>query len=201
MGKIIWQILFWFQHLTRLLLVLFLLLCQVLTLTFQPPLVLNDLATQRTYCELLAKDALLLEYQWATPDVRGQAISEMQDVLPLWEQEQKFLAKSKNGQVQLFMLQSQTHFVPLDTAIHVLLAHPHAPADPVQVTIILAHEQGYQHILGQLTTYSLGVVVSYDQQLFFCESITLILLLLTMGTDPLLRRKMQKEPPSPHSIK
>lgn len=137
----------------------------------------NQAGFQRTRGERIAKDALILQYH-SSPLERTQAISEMQDTLPLWMQTEKGLQygdaslglpRHPPPQVLLSLIQAQSDYLPMQIAAQKILANT-GHIDPSQTQIILDHEHGYA------VTANL-VVLAWQQdiddifyQLFWIES-------------------------------
>ena len=102
---------------------------------------INAAGIQRTRAEVLAKDALILEYR--PVDMHPQAISDIQTTLPLFEQEQAALSTDARPDVQIIATQEKPDYLAIDAAAHVILAKPDGPVDPIQVAIILMHDRQY----------------------------------------------------------
>jgi len=112
-------------------------------------------ARQRVLEEHIVKNVLILAYR--PQDEHTEAISEIQTALPVWEEVENGL---QNGDaslgisshmpqdIKLMLLQAQPDFVYLDTSARHILAHP-SPVDPVQISIVLQHDQGYYIAMGQ----------------------------------------------------
>jgi hypothetical protein len=192
MKKRFWRILFWGNVIARVLLLAFHVLCLFSALVFEPPIILTDISLQHTRCERVAKDVLVLQYHWSNTSERAQAISELQDLLPLWEREQATIGRSKNAQVQLFMLQAAPDFFPIDIAVRSILAHDTIPADPIQVQIVLAHERDYTLTMNQLLSLLEAQVSDYEIQLFISEMVALILILVLTIIDHIVRTQEAK---------
>lgn len=113
-------------------------------------------ARQRALEERLVKDTLLLTYRSSTDE--AEAVSEMQTALPLWEKVQNGLYSGDPSlgmpqrlpsDLKLLIVQAQPDFFYLDSAFHHILAHPN-PVDPVQLTIVLQHNQSYYLAMEQV---------------------------------------------------
>lgn len=111
---------------------------------------------QRVLQQRIVKDVLILAYRTSLDD-HAEAISELQTVLPVWEQVQKGLQKGDSSlgispnlptDVKLLLIQSQPDFAYLDAAAHQVLKNP-SPVDLVQLSIILQHDQPYYLTMGQ----------------------------------------------------
>lgn len=114
---------------------------------------------QRALEERIVKNVVVLAYQ---PESHVQAVSELQNTLPTWEQVQNGLmngdqslgiSANQPDDVKLLLLQAQSDFVSIDTAVHQILAHP-SQVDPTQLTIVLGHEQAYYTTMAHVDTVS-----------------------------------------------
>lgn len=128
------------------------------------PLIPNDtlgttriIARQRTIEQLIVKDVLILSYRDTADHV--QAISELQNALPAWEQVEHGLQNGDASlgispnlppEVKLLVLQAQSDFTSIDTAAHQILAHS-SPVDQTQLMIILQHEHTYSVTMFQMS--------------------------------------------------
>lgn len=119
--------------------------------------VIRIIARQRTLEQIIVKDVLILAYRPAPDHV--QAISEIQNALPTWEQVQTGLQKGDDSlgishnlppEIHLLLLQSQSDFTSIDTAAHQVLAHP-SKIDQTQLLIILQHERAYSLAMFQVS--------------------------------------------------
>lgn len=112
-------------------------------------------ARQRVLEERIVKDVLILACR--PQDEHTEAISEMQTVMPVWEEVEKGLQNGDTslnispnlpGDFKMMMLQAQPDYSYLDAAARRILAHPE-PADQTQVSIVLQHSQGYYLYMGE----------------------------------------------------
>lgn len=103
---------------------------------------------QRALEERIVKDVLTLACQ---PTSKVQAINELQTTLPTWEQVQVGLLNGDASlgispnppeDINLLLLQAQSDYMSIDTAIHQILAHP-STVDQLQIAIVLQHDSGY----------------------------------------------------------
>lgn len=107
--------------------------------------------SQRMRIERLTKNALLLYSHTTTPLQRSQAVSEIQDTLPVWGKVQAGLL-SGDGDLGLpasvpqdiayQVTLSNADFIPLHTAFVKIAAQPKV-SDPVQLQVVMAHEYPY----------------------------------------------------------
>ncbi|HEX3640213.1 MAG TPA: hypothetical protein VHV10_02865 [Ktedonobacteraceae bacterium] len=118
--------------------------------------VIRLIARQRTIEQQIVKDVLILDRPAGN---YIQAISELQNSLPAWEQVQIGLQKGDDSlgispnlpaDIKLLILQSLSDFASIDTAARKILAHP-SPVDQIQLTIILQHEHGYSLTMFQVS--------------------------------------------------
>jgi hypothetical protein len=108
--------------------------------------------------EFIAKDVLILEYK---PNNRSQAISELQTVMPTFQQVQKgFLSgditlglpSNPPDNVRAALLASQSDYLAIVTAVNHLTAQTDSNPDPIQVNIVLQHERFYVTEMYQVIT-------------------------------------------------
>jgi len=108
----------------------------------------DDIATlrvatfQAAISQRIAKDALELEGK--DMGLQVQAIGELQTMLPIFENQQMQLSEQPTlPDIQPLLLMSQADFLSMDMAMRTLLANLSAPADPIEVQVILMHERTY----------------------------------------------------------
>lgn len=155
---------------------------------------------QRTRCEIIAKSALILAYRPAAEHV--QAISDLQVVLPLFQQEQTTLASYHSDTLQAYLLQAQPDYFAIVKAAQNILTNKDKPVvDMVQVNIILAHEQNYLHAMDELLIYGEHRLDARTIQVFIIESsidalIFIIAVLFWIRSEFILKKiSIQKEGP------
>lgn len=155
-----------------------------LTPLFKQPLVtLNNASLQRARSERIAKDAMILQYRPASE--WPQAISELQDTLPLWQQEQTSLAGFPDSQVQLLVLQSNGDYTAMTQATQNILDNSGKSMDPIQTSIIIAHEHNYEVTINQAYTLIQQDIAIQDVQFIGIELIIVILsIALTVFSRP-----------------
>jgi hypothetical protein len=110
--------------------------------------------------EFISKDVLVLAYRPMT--YHSQAVSELQTVLPAFQQVQVGLLKgdvslglpnNPPDNVRAALLASQSDYLAIITAVNHLLAHPDASnPDPIQIEIVLQHEHLYIGEMYQVVT-------------------------------------------------
>jgi hypothetical protein len=137
---------------------------------------------QRALEERIVKDALTLTYQ---PSSRVQAVSELQNTLPVWEQVQNGLmngdtslgiSPNQPSDTKLLLLQAQSDFVNMDTSARQILAHP-SPVDATQLSIILQHEQSYYTTMAHVDSLSEDHIL-WITRLYFGIGIAISIVLL-----------------------
>lgn len=132
----------------RIILVALLLACFLIPLIKSPTNALRKASLQQARVERIAKDVMILEYRPAIE--HAQALSELQDTLPVWQDEQSALAQFNDQQVQLLLLQSNADYTPMTAALKIILSQPASQIDPLQVSIILNHEHDYAVTINQI---------------------------------------------------
>jgi hypothetical protein len=124
---------------------------QTILVSFSEAELLRQTTLQSTRCQRIAKIAQVLG---GTPEIsmRAQYISELQNTLPIWEQQQARALKYKSSDLYLLATQAQPDFVAIDAAAKTILVHPANRADPVQVDIVLQKERNYTVQMSQLAS-------------------------------------------------
>lgn len=112
--------------------------------------ILYQTSLQSMRAQRMSKDVLILTYR---PSIStAQAISEIQNTLPVWEQEQSTLNATVGLDSRPLFVQSQPDYTSIDTALRSILAHAQQPIDRTQVQIVLDHEQHYTQTINQLSS-------------------------------------------------
>ncbi len=102
----------------------------------------NDLASfsqatlQRTRCEVMTKSALVLAYRSAAE--KTPALSDLQIVLPLFQQEQATLLSNGNTQVHRQVLQAAAEYQMMSEAAQAIIAQSDKSVDPAVVNTIVS---------------------------------------------------------------
>lgn len=141
----------------------------------------NDVALhyateQQAISQRIAKDTLILQY--GSPSDHIQAISELQNMLPTWESDQKNLQSSHLPDVsQTLFVSSNTNYVAIDTAVRAILVRPQGPIDAVQAQIIRSQEHSYFIAVSQVANDLLQQEKASKQTLFFIEEGVCVILL------------------------
>jgi hypothetical protein len=160
---------------------------------------ISEADLQRTRCEVIAKSALILAYRPATEHV--QAISDLQVVLPRFQQEQTSLATYHNDIVQGYLLQMQPDYLAITNATQNILAQKDKPIDKIQIDIILAHEHNYLSTMNEFLVYGLQRLDGRTMQVFVIECIIdglllIIVVLFWIRIELLLRRTSWQQQPT-----
>lgn len=180
----------------RVVLVLILLLLLLLPIIKAPSNALRNASLQQARVERIAKDVLILEYRPTSE--HSQAVSELQDTLPVWQQEQTSLATFNDAQVQLLLLQSQSDYTPMTAALQKILATPTSQIDPVQVSIILQHEHDYAVTLNQIAMLIQQDSTSVTTQFFVFSLSALALSIILAIVNQIIARKEQPDGSDSH---
>ena len=130
---------------------------------------INQAGLQRTRVELIAKSALILANRPESEHI--QALSDLQVVLPLFEQEQADLSHNPYGDVQVMLQSIRGSYLAIDTAARSILAHKDR-VEIEQIQIILSKNQDYRAGINQIVT---ALQVHADDQLHQLFSIEIIL--------------------------
>jgi hypothetical protein len=154
---------------------------------------------QRTRAQAIAKNALILAYRPQTE--HSVAISELQNIQPLWEKTEKGLLQgdaslklpvNKPDEVTQLVWQEQPDFLAMDTALKKILQKPDAPADPIQVEIILDHQPKYSLTLASTTAAWQRRIDDAFLHLFWIESAFSIIVFGLLTTIFVLRQVEHK---------
>jgi len=166
---------------------------QLVPLTFNETSILSQVGQQKTRSQRIAKDVYVLAYR--PEDEHAQAVSELQNTLPVWEQTQGQLQAIRiSGNISIYITQSQPDFTAMDTASRKLLAianaNPNAKTDTTQVDIVAEHERGYYLSISQFITAFDQHIQSRMQLLVYIESgIGAAILALTIVQFILIERQ------------
>lgn len=173
----------WAKSVIVALFLLFLVALALFSVIVRPYDIIQATNTQRVRGQLIAKDALILASN--NTSAWPQAISELQDVEPLWQQEEAYLLSLHTTNIKTAMVAVNADYTAMNQAIVTILAR-RGPADPLQVAIILQHERPFSVEMSQIATLMLQDLDGIQQQLFtFSMIIYAIVLVLTIG-DPLV---------------
>lgn len=163
--------------------------------------IMNQAGLQRTRAQAIAKDVMILAYRPAAE--HPQAISELQAVLPRFEQTQAGL---QNGNADLSLPNhvpddillplsaSQSDFVALDTAARLIASHPDTSVDPVELSIVISHASMYSQDMTAVVAAWQTRIDSAFLHIFWWETGLVCLTMLVIGgkylfvTRQILRR-------------
>lgn len=170
--------------------------------------IMNQAGLQRTRAQAIAKDVLILAYR---PTLEHpQAISELQAVLPRFEQTQTAL---QSGDASLQLPQhvpddillplsaSSSDYIALDTAARLIASHPDAPVDPVEMSIVLSHVTMYSQEMTAVVAAWQTRIDGAFLHLFWWEIGLVAAVMLVIGgkyffvTQRILRRLSETEAP------
>jgi len=150
-----------------------------------PANVMNAVGAQRMRVERLTKDVLILANH-PTVSTRAQAVSEVQDTLPVWQETQTGLQvgdsalglpKRPYADVVTLVIGAGVDYVPLAVALQKIEAHP-AQIDPIQVQIVLSHENGYLTTMSNVNRLWQDHIDGVFSQLFWIETCLIVAILV-----------------------
>lgn len=130
---------------------------------------------QEVRAEIITKDVLILAYRPASE--HAQAISDLQVDLPLFEQEQVYLATIQDEQTQQYVLLARPDFLAIDQAGRAALAQKSAS---IEAEILLAHDRSYVYEMNDLLSYAQSHLDARTWQLFLIEAIANALILVCL---------------------
>lgn len=160
-----------------------------------------QVASQRIREQRIVKDALVLMYR-TDKDERVQALTELQDTLPVWEQVQrglmvgdKSLGLPRNvpGDIELVMVAANADYTPMDIAVKKILSQ-HDPVDSLQIQIIQNHDPKYVVSMYQVSTLWQKHVDEIFLELYWIEFglvgglLALVFVQYVLVTKPALKR-------------
>lgn len=165
---------------------------------------MNQVGLQRARSQRIAKDVLILSTH-PTDESRAQAISEMQNMLPGWQETQTGLQQGDPAlglphavpdNIQLILTQAQPDYNAMLVAAKAILASPDKPVNSIQVTIILAHELKYYLAMSQVETLWQQQIDAWRWQFFWTASVVLVLImvLIVLTYSQLTMRAMKQIP-------
>lgn len=126
--------------------------------------VMSQVGLQRSRVERLTKDALIIVGPMGQPSNFTDAVSEIQNTLPGWQQSQKGLQigdaslglpPRPPANIVLPLIQSQADFSAITTALQNIVVKPTRQSTlmNIQLQIILDHEPAYYQALSQVNTF------------------------------------------------
>ncbi len=147
---------------------------------------------QITREEYLVKEVLILQNK---PESQASAINALQTNLPVFERIQSGLLNgdavdgipnNPPESVKQSLQEVQNDYLAITTAMQKLLANPDKHPDPIQVAIILQHDQNYA-----LSMYQVAVLYQQDAetrklQFFIIQMTTIVILLVAVLVKYLL---------------
>jgi hypothetical protein len=154
---------------------------------------LYQATSQRVRCEVLAKSAFVLAYR--APADKALAFSNVQIILPLFQQEQTVLLANSNADVQRQVQQAKPEYQTMLAAGHTLIASPKQTVDSTANTIITHRKSCVAAMNGIVHTLQ-NNMEQRAAQIFAAEvSIEVIFiiffaLLLVFSRDPFRSSKM-----------
>jgi hypothetical protein len=173
---------------TTMVLLALLVAVQLLPLAYNESSIISQAAFQSTRAQRLSKDAMVLAYRPVSE--HAQAISEIQNTIPAWEQEQGYLLDRHNADIESLILQAQPDFVAMDTATKKLLSHP---SDQTQAIIIIQHERNYSLLMQQVSALIQNNLHAFQQNLVVVQCSLSGLIASTMVILFILQRKRVKK--------
>jgi hypothetical protein len=150
-----------------------------LPLIFNEPDIINQTALQSTRAQRIAKDAMILTYRPSSE--RAQAISELQNTLPVFEAQQTKLQTLTNSDLHLLVSQSQSDYTSLVTATKILLNQPDGTTNMTQLQIILDHERTYSLLMSQLASLRTAQIHANNVIFVAVQTVDIVLILVIGG--------------------
>jgi hypothetical protein len=155
-------------------------------------------SVQRARAQAIAKDALILAYR--PESEHTQAVSELQNLLPRFEQTQKGLVVGDASiqlpnrvpdDIQPYVAATQFDFAAMDTAARKLLTPADGHVDTIQVDIVLAHEHGYSTAMSAVVSAWQARIDSAFLHIFEWEiGIVALLILVILGKYFLITKRI-----------
>jgi hypothetical protein len=166
----------------------------ILVIQGSTALAIDNAGLQRSRSTAIAKNALILAYRTDIKE-RVQAISDLQVIVPLFEQEQGVLNSYRPTDIQLLMSSSRSDYLALDAALKSIILHQDRPIDQIQVDIILAHTTSYNVAINQVVIAIQNHVDDEVRMLFLIEVVIdalLIILAIVLFVSVLRMTKEKK---------
>lgn len=161
--------------------------------------IMNQVGLQRVRVQAITKDVLILAYR--PVDEHVQSVSELQNVLPMWEKVQLGLQQGDKSlqlpahppdEVLQALALARSDYTAIDTAARVILANADKPVDPIQMTIIVSHEHGYAVAMSQVANAWQSHIDDAFIQIFYWESGIVLVLIVLLILMAILHRKQIK---------
>jgi hypothetical protein len=163
--------------------------------------VVNQISMQRTRVELIVKDVLILAYR---PKVdHAQAISQLQIVLPGWENTQDGLQTGNRNlgipanlpdEIASAIDMTTPDYLAIKTAAETILRDKDQPVDPIQMDIILQHERDYLLAMSQVGTLYQQNAEARNVQLYWIKiGLNFALLALAVVFWIIVERMLKKQ--------
>ena len=152
--------------------------------------ILSQVGFQRTRIERLTKDVLILGYTHPSAIVIAQAVSEMQNALPLWRKTQAGLQSGDaslglprpDPTIQEAVINAQVNYIPLASSFQNILNHSQT-IDPIQVQIVLNNENEYLTSMSQVDVLWQQQIQSIFQQIYIIEGIVILFILFLVVSN------------------
>jgi hypothetical protein len=151
--------------------------------------IMNQSGLQRFRASNIKADVLILAYR--PTQEHPQAISDLQNILPAWEQTQAGLRSGSTAlqlpstvpeSIQQALIPAQSDFVAIDSAARIILAHADGLVDPIQLQIILDHERQYRIEMSQVVTLWQQQIDGAFLHIYYWEmGLTLAMIVLVVG--------------------
>lgn len=161
--------------------------------------IIHRINQQGALAERIDKDVLVLACRPGSE--HAQAVSELQVTLPAFEKVQAGLQGGdpslnlpmrRPQDVQLLLLQSQSDYIAVDTAVKAILAHTDSPIDPNQIAIIQQHERPYFLAINYAAKTWEGHIEDNALEFFWTELWISICLMLLWIAFPVFNRFQRK---------
>ncbi|GCE14839.1 type IV pili methyl-accepting chemotaxis transducer N-terminal domain-containing protein [Tengunoibacter tsumagoiensis] len=136
---------------------------------------INEAGLQRARSQMLASATYILAYR-PLPE-HAQAMHDLQTILSVFEHEQSTLQGNPASDVQDQLLQANSDYLPLVTALQDIVAHPQRAINLLEVNIIALHERGYLVSMNALVLILPRHLEERNIQLFVIQIILEILFL------------------------
>lgn len=155
----------------------------------------------------IVANVLILAYRPTSE--HAQALSALQNLLPLWQKTQNGLMNGDDSlglpkrspqDIQLLLLQAQPDYVAISTATQKILDHPDRLAD--QLPIIMDHQNDYYVTMTQIVSLWQSHIDAVFYQLFWWEAGLdgACLLIVVCIYLFIVRRLLRGKPPPPPGV-
>lgn len=128
---------------------------------------LNQATLQRTRCEVFTKSALVLAYR--SPAEKTSALSDIQIVLPLFQQEETTLLENRDVHVHMQVQQATVEYRTMIATAQAVIAQPEKAVDPGVLNTMVSHTKGCIDVMNGINSALQKQMEQQTALIFFIE--------------------------------